>query len=74
MGLEMSDIDTRVVRCTSGLCRARIIFLKNPLTGKSVPCDADLVKPEDQEYDKARHISHFKTCADPNRFSKGKKK
>lgn len=51
--------EKRIVRCRS--CRARIIFLPTA-NGKSMPCDADTVEPEDEELDLARHVSHFRTC------------
>lgn len=65
------DVDTseqherRIVRCRA--CRARIIFLETA-TGKAMPCDADSVEPEDTAYEHGRHISHFSTCNDPDRF------
>jgi len=66
--------EKRIVRCREDACRARIIFLENPETGKKVPVDADTVEADDTEYDGARHTSHFKTCKAPNRFSKGNKR
>lgn len=65
------DVDTtaeherRIVRCRA--CRQRIIFLETA-TGKTMPCDADSVEPEDTIYEHGRHISHFSTCKDPDRF------
>lgn len=62
--------ERRIVRCHEQSCRARIVFLKNPASGKSVPVDADTVEPDDDEYVSARHVSHYKTCSAPDRFSK----
>ena len=85
-------------------CGKRIIWIKNPTTGRTVPVDADpvLLLPDTQgtdhgfcaqrwvprrgriipderreEYHDAVpvHISHFRTCTDPARFSgKGRQK
>ncbi|MGH9641472.1 MAG: hypothetical protein ACRD3Q_03520 [Terriglobales bacterium] len=63
--------ERRIVRCRA--CQARIIFLESPATGKRVPVDADTVEADDQAYDSSRHVSHFTTCSDPNRFSKGRR-
>jgi hypothetical protein len=65
--------ERRIKRCQSGLCRARIIFMPTA-NGRIMPCDADSVEPIDQQYIGAKHVSHFKTCSDPNRFSGSKKK
>lgn len=63
----------RVVACREPSCGKPIIWLKNPATGKTVPVDAATVEASDTEYVKGRHVSHFKTCTAPNRFSKGKR-
>jgi hypothetical protein len=65
--------ERRIVRCREAGCRARIIFMLNEATGKRVPVDADTVGPSDDQYDPSRHVSHFKTCTAPNRFSKGRR-
>ena len=67
--------------CRENGCRAPILFLNSPRSGKSVPVDAESLNEEDAEalcrgesvdFDKARgHISHFSTCKNPNRFSRG---
>ncbi len=62
------DHERRIGRCRADSCRARIIWLKTD-TGKRMPVDADSVEPADETYDPAKHVSHFKTCAAPNRFS-----
>lgn len=64
--------EKRVARCREPSCRAQIIWLPNPATGKNVPVDADTVKPDDVEYESGRHVSHFKTCTAPNKFSRGR--
>ena len=75
--MTLDDADTtqaherRIVRCREPKCRARIIFLENPASGKKVPVDADTVEADDEQYVPTRHVSHFKTCTAPNRFSKG---
>jgi hypothetical protein len=60
--------ERRIVRCREQSCRARIVWLKTA-AGKNMPVDADTVEPEDVEYSPDRHVSHFKTCKAPNRFS-----
>lgn len=62
--------ERRIVRCQS--CRARIIFLDTH-AGKKMPVDADTVDDEDEVYEQGKHVSHFTTCDDPQRFSKGGK-
>lgn len=62
----------RAVACREDSCKKPIIFLRTK-TGKQMPCDAESVGADDQEYDAARHVSHYKTCSAPNRFSKGKR-
>lgn len=51
--------ERRITRCKT--CRARIIWFRTA-SGKNMPVDADSVKPEDDEYEHGRHISHFATC------------
>lgn len=58
--------------CREPSCRKLIVWLTNPATGKTVPVDADTVKPEHDHFDsKLGHVSHYKTCTAPNKFSKG---
>lgn len=76
--MSFEDIDDtteehekRIVRCRA--CQARIIFLQSANDpDKRVPVDADTVEPEDVIYEHGRHESHFRTCTDPGRFSKGR--
>jgi hypothetical protein len=51
--------EKRITRCKS--CRAMIIWLKTA-AGKNMPCDADSVYPADDQFDPAKHVSHFRTC------------
>jgi len=51
--------ERRITRCRT--CRAQIIWFKTE-AGKNMPVDADSVKPEDDELDLSRHVSHFATC------------
>jgi len=48
-----------------------------------IPVDASSLSAEEQErlragesidYDRDRHVSHYRTCSDPNRFSRHKPK
>lgn len=60
--------ERRITRCREHSCQARIVWLKTEL-GKNIPCDADTVGAHDEVYDAKVHVSHFKTCTAPNRFS-----
>ena len=57
--------ERRIVRCRS--CNARIIFLETS-SGKKMPIDADTVEAEDEVYEHGRHVSHFSTCPDADKF------
>lgn len=67
--------------CSADQCDSAIVFLTNQATSKTVPVDLVSITPEenvqlingDQVFYQHHHVSHFKTCRDPNRFSKGKK-
>lgn len=63
--------ERRIMRCKA--CNAMIIFLQSPNTPNKVPTDADTVEPHDEIFEHGRHVNHFTTCSDPNRFSKGRK-
>lgn len=65
--------ERRIGRCRADSCRKPIIWLKTA-SGKNMPVDADTVEPGDELYDPARHVSHFKTCSAPNRFSGSNKR
>jgi hypothetical protein len=60
--------ERRIVRCREQTCVRGSFGSKRP-RAKTWPVDADTVEPDDTEYDGERHISHFKTCKTPNRFS-----
>jgi len=51
--------ERRIRRCRS--CRAEIIWLPTA-AGKNMPTDAHSVKPDDDEFEPGRHVSHFSTC------------
>lgn len=61
--------ERRIVRCRS--CNARIIFLETA-QAKKIPVDADTVESDDTEFDADRHVTHFRTCTDPQRFRRPK--
>lgn len=63
--------ERRITRCRA--CRARIIFLQSPTSERMVPVDADTVEDGDEVYESGRHVSHFTTCSDPDRFSRGRR-
>lgn len=60
--------EARIRTCRS--CQARIVFLPNPATGKTVPVDAENVEDDDDAYDSSRHTSHFRTCTRPEAHSR----
>ncbi len=41
-----------------------------PKTGRNVPVDVDTVDESDTEFDPKKHVSHFTTCTNPDRFSR----
>lgn len=49
-------------------CGVGLTFL---LTGNGghMPCNSDTVDAGEYLYDDKKHVSHFKTCTDPDRFS-----
>lgn len=69
--MSFDDDDTteaherRIVRCRG--CNARIIWFKTE-AGKNMPVDADTVEADDEELDLKRHVSHFSTCSQANKF------
>ena len=50
-------------------CHADIVWLKTE-AGKNMPVDADTVDEGDTEFDNERHVSHFATCKDANKWRK----
>lgn len=73
--MSVGHVDTteaherRITRCKS--CRARIIFLQTG-TGKLMPVDADSVEPDDEVFDRERHISHFAVCPAANQHRRAR--
>lgn len=70
--MSFEDIDDtneaherRITRCKA--CRARIIFLPTA-AGKKIPVDADTVDAEDEGYEHGKHVSHFSSCPDADKF------
>lgn len=59
--------ERRIVRCRS--CNAKIIFLPTA-TGKKMPIDADTVEPDDEEFDRDKHTSHFSSCPNASKHRK----
>ena len=59
--------EKRIVLC--GACKAQIIFLPT-VAGRSMPVDAETVDAEDEVYERGKHVSHFSTCTDSDRFRK----
>lgn len=52
-------------KCRS--CGAPIVWFKTS-AGKKIPVDAATVEPEDQQLQLPRHVSHFATCPDADKF------
>lgn len=50
-------------------CHAEIVWLKTK-TDKLIPVDKATVKEGDTNYDSTRHVSHFATCKDANKWRK----
>ena len=57
----------RTVPCRS--CGQYIVFLPTA-TGKTMPVDAESVDEGDDEFDPKKHISHFSTCPEADKFRK----
>ncbi len=60
--------------CEAEGCDTEIVFLKKADgSGGAVPVDLDSLNGDEDETtqfsSKAGHVSHYKTCKDPNRFS-----
>lgn len=72
------------VQCVEDTCKAEFIFLDNPASGNRVPVDVDSLSEDEVAeialtkrtdgitYDPERHVSHFKTCTKPGRFTRRK--
>lgn len=79
--LKKERIMNKPKTCQEENCGMKFYYLKNPKTGKYIPVDIESLNAEEIKkiehfdavvYDSTRHVSHFKTCKNPNRFSKGK--
>lgn len=53
-------------------CGKELRFIRTP-AGKSMPVDADTCTDDDAIWDPAKHVSHFITCTQPDRFRKPSK-
>jgi hypothetical protein len=58
---------------TCKACGKALRFI-DTAAGKSMPVDADTCSDDDGIFDPKRHVSHFVTCTDPDRFRKKKPK
>ncbi len=63
--------ERRIIRCKAFGCNKRIIFLPTE-SGSRMPIDADSVRPDDEEFDPERHVSHFVACPGANKFRKAR--
>jgi len=61
----------KTVKCRA--CGAYIIFLPT-LKNKTMPVNADTVKPGDLIFDRGKHHSHFDSCPKADQFRKQVKK
>lgn len=52
--------ERRVCYCNS--CKAEIVFLIDPRSGRKNPTNAETVGPDDTEFEWGKHQSHFETC------------
>lgn len=59
--------DQRIVQCSS--CKAPIIFLLTA-AGRQMPVNAETVEEHDTVYEHGRHVNHWGTCDNPQRFKK----
>jgi len=53
--------------CRSPMCNGLIVFLQTE-SGKHMPVNASTVEPTDQLFDRTRHVAHYTSCIDPDRF------
>ncbi len=52
-------------------CGKESVFVRTD-KGGVIPVDAETADFDEYAYDKNRHITHFATCPDANKFRKGK--
>jgi len=72
------------VTCAEETCRAQFVYLENREKGTIVPVDVSSLSQSELDvlqftgrtdgvpYEKGRHVSHFKTCTNPGRFTRRK--
>lgn len=68
--------------CAEKNCGMKFYYIKNKETNKFIPVDITSLSEEETNklqkfgtifYDETKHVSHFKTCKNPDRFSRKKK-
>jgi hypothetical protein len=76
----------RTIICASEKCRKEFGYLPNREKGTTVPVDVGSLSEDDLaimkttgrstdvDFDGKRHVSHFYTCLEPQRFSRRRKK
>jgi len=64
---QLAAHEARTALCRS--CLKPIIWFKTA-TGKNMPVDAETVEAYDEELDLSRHISHFATCPQRDKWRK----
>lgn len=62
---EIAVDPMRVRHC--GSCRAPIVFLRTSGL-KPMPVNAETVRPGDFIYEHGRHVTHFSTCPDSDKW------
>ena len=84
-GENVPILGIRAEICKSEKCRKEFVYLPNRKTGSMVPVDASSLSEDDVafirttgrsidvDFDGSRHVSHYKTCAEPTRFTRGKR-
>jgi hypothetical protein len=63
----MTDQPITDYRCRS--CGVSIVWVKTP-KGKNMPVNASSAQPGDIEFDRTRHIPHWASCPQANRWRK----
>lgn len=61
----MAQEHQNIQKCRS--CGAAVVFLRTK-NRKLMPVDAATVDHEDYDFDHKRHISHFSTCPDADKY------
>jgi hypothetical protein len=65
----MTDIPHNPTHCRS--CGAEIVWLRTK-AGRLIPVNAATALETDTEFDHNRHVSHFATCPQANKWRKPK--